>query len=277
MKVEALYRYPVKSLQGEAVTSAEVAERGFVDDRRWMLVDNYGRFISQREYHHLARFAARTDKGEGLLLYALHAPDASFSIPAARPAGDPGFQVTVWDDTFLACEVPAPGLGAFVGIPGARLVYMNDAVTRPVDERYAERDETVSFADGYPYLVTTTASLRMLSDRTDQDVDVLRFRPNIVVATDDPFEEDAWQSIAVGAQEFYLPKPCARCIMVTLAPGSGEKDLAVLSELARFRRHRNKTLFGMNAIARQPGRRIAVGDDVTVLLRRNAEAVLQSQ
>ncbi|PPK86705.1 hypothetical protein CLV84_3641 [Neolewinella xylanilytica] len=269
MRVSALYRYPVKSLGGTAVNEAIAAERGFQDDRRWMLVDADGRFISQRQYHHLAKLRAEVLGATGLRIGRSDSDTEDFlTIAHARPSAAPNLEVTVWDDTFMACTVAAPGLPDLTGIPGVRLVYMNEAVKRPVDKRYAKRGETVSFADGYPYLIATTASLKSLSDRLGRPVNMLRFRPNIVVEAEDAFVEDGWSRIRVGSQGFYLPKPCARCIMVTVDPaGSGDKDLSVLSELAAYRNEGNKTLFGMNAICEAPaGRPIRVGDAVQVLL-----------
>ena len=276
IRVAALYRYPVKSLGGESLARGEVAERGFVDDRRWMLVDRDGQFISQRRHHQLARFGARLADSATLEVFPLRSDDAPFRISNVRPVGEPDVEVTVWDDTFRAKSVSAPGLAEYLDLGDARLVYMDDKVRRPVDPRYARGSETVSFADGYPYLITTTASLAALSDRLQRPVEMLRFRPNIVLEGTAAFDEDEWDRLRIGEQEFYLPKPCARCVMVTLEPETGEKDLMVLSELARFRRRGNKTLFGMNAISlpREQGT-IGVGDTAEVLLRRESEAVTE--
>ena len=278
IRVAALYRYPIKSLGGESLTEAVVAERGFTDDRRWMLVDGEGKFISQRQHHRLARFGARLLGRDTLEVYAYGSEQAPLRIPGARPTGEPDVEVTVWDDTFIAKSVAAPGLGEYVGLPEAKLVYMDETVQRPVDSRYAQGAETVSFADGYPYLITTVASAQALAERLGQPVEMLRFRPNIVLDGTAPFAEDDWSQIRIGDQAFYLPKPCARCVMVTLQPETGEKDLMVLSELARFRRQGNKTLFGMNALASPPmTATLRVGDGVEVLLRRQTEAVPQAE
>ncbi len=266
MKVSALYRYPVKSLGGEQISTAIAAERGFNDDRRWMLVDGTGRFISQRQHEHLARIKAEVVGATGLRIFSVADDSRSLYLTDARPSGEPTRTVTVWDDTFMACEVDAAGLEAVIGIQDARLVFMNEEVSRPVDTRYARNEETVSFADGYPYLILSTGSLRSLSDRLGRDVEMLRFRPNIVIQCDHPFAEDGWQAVRIGRQAFYLAKPCARCVMVTLEPGTGHKDLTVLSELARYRQEGHKVLFGMNALALPPhGRSISVGDEVALL------------
>ena len=277
IRVAALYRYPVKSLGGESLQQAMVAERGFADDRRWMLVDEAGQFISQRRQHHLARYGARLSEEDTLEIFPYDLSKPPLRIADPRPAGTRDVEVTVWDDTFYAKTVAAPGIGAYLGLEDARLVYMDETVSRPVDPRYARDAETVSLADGYPYLITTTASLDALADRLGRPVDMLRFRPNIVLEGTTPFAEDGWTRIRIGNQRFCLPKPCARCVMVTLAPETGEKDLMVLSELARFRRHENKTFFGMNALALPPSDgTVRVGDGVEVLLTSRSKAIAQA-
>ncbi|WP_116105755.1 MOSC domain-containing protein [Lewinella sp. IMCC34191] len=270
MHVSALYRYPVKSLGGERLTEIMAAERGFKDDRRWMLVDTIGQFISQRKHPHLTKLSASLAGERGLRIHHSDDPSTGLTLSDARPAGAGDVTVTVWDDTFSACLVSAPGLSDLVGIPDVRLVYMNDRVSRPVDPRYAAGEE-VSFADGYPYLITTTASFRSLSERLGQEVDVLRFRPNIVIDTSEAFAEDRWSRIRIGQLRFRLPKPCARCIMVTVNPGEGGKDLTVLSTLAAYRKQGNKTYFGMNAILEDGPGFLRVNDPVEVLLAGQPE------
>ncbi|MGB3798659.1 MAG: MOSC N-terminal beta barrel domain-containing protein, partial [Lewinella sp.] len=150
MRVSALYRYPVKSLGGERLPEIVAAERGFGDDRRWMLVDTSGQFISQRQHHHLTTISASIAGPSGLRLERIGESAGGITVAEARPDAEPDITVTVWDDTFPACLVAAPGLPELVGIPDVQLVYMNERVHRPVDPRYAPGEE-VSFADGYPY------------------------------------------------------------------------------------------------------------------------------
>ena len=258
-----MYRYPVKSLGGEVLHSLPTEERGFTDDRRWMLVDAQGKFLSQRTYHHLASFTARVAGNDNLVI--TDGEQRTFSISRARPHAGESLAVTVWDDTLNAQLVEAPGLASFLGIFDARLVYMAPSSLRPVDPRYAKNGETVSFADGFPYLVTTVGSLEELERRVGYPLGMQRFRPNIVIEGSVAFAEDGWTRLRIGGATLQLPKPCARCIMVTVEPGTGRKDLAVLSTLASFRRFGNKTMFGMNAVLDSPGEVIAVGDPVTVL------------
>ena len=267
MLVKALYRYPVKSLGGERLEAALPLERGFEDDRRWMLVDARGKFITQRNHAELARYRAEIVGPTGIRIIRIADNLVVFETEQARPREAPDTQVTVWDDTFLANQVRTDDrFGELIGLPGARLVYMNDRAQRRVDPRYAHNAETVSFADGYPYLITTTGSLDNLSERHGSPVDVLRFRPNIVLEHPEPFAEDEWGGLAIGEHRFYLPKPCARCIMVTYAPETGERDPGVLADLARYRKRGNKVYFGMNAIWSGGSGALRVGDPAVTLL-----------
>nr|WP_256534146.1 MOSC domain-containing protein [Lewinella sp. JB7] len=142
---------------------------------------------------------------------------------------------------------------------------MHEDVDRPVDPRYARNAERVSFADGYPYLITTTASLQDLSRHYGESLDPRRFRPNIIVETTEPYTEDHWSVIEVGNHAFYLPKPCARCVMITNDPDNGQRDPAVMRQLAAHRKVGNKVLFGMNAIWKGGAGDLRVGDMVTAI------------
>lgn len=266
MEVKALYRYPVKSLGGQSVAALTPAARGFVDDRRWCFVDRRGNFMGQRRYAHLAHFRAAVD-GDVLSFYRTEDGTKVGEVAGAR-TGTFGEAVTVWEDTFPALRVESPALPALtetLGLAGARLFYMDPTVHRPLDPRYARPGEEVSFADGYPYLITTTASLADLGRRVGQDLDERRFRPNIIVATDLPFSEDAWTALRVGHHRFRTPKPCARCIMITNDPDTGQRNPRVLAELAAYRRQGRKVLFGMNACWEGGEGDVRVGDEVVML------------
>ncbi|MEO0734419.1 MAG: MOSC domain-containing protein, partial [Bacteroidota bacterium] len=179
------------------------------------------------------------------------ADGATVGAAAGARNGSRRIEVEVWGDQFPATLIDVPELGkltAELGIPGARLVYMGPQDIRPVDPRYAKAGEQVSFADGYPYLITNDASLRDLAARMGEtSLDMRRFRPNIVVSGVPAWTEDSWKELQIGTHRFRLPKPCARCIMVTRAPETGEQNLRVLAELNTFRKVGNKVLFGMNA------------------------------
>ena len=264
MQVSSLYCYPVKSLGGQSVQALVPEGRGFKDDRRWMFVEENGQFISCRAVPGLLLFSAEVAGDE--LRFRRIADGAVLGAVAGAREGIKRMEVSVWDDTFQASLIDVPGLNQLtetLGIPGARLVYMGPEDIRPVDPRYAKAGEEVSFADGYPYLISNTASLDDLASRLGEaSLDERRFRPNIVVSTDTPWAEDDWTALQVGSHRFRLPKPCARCIMVTIQPETGEKDLRVLAELSRYRKVGNKVMFGMNGGWEGGEGELSVGDVV---------------
>ncbi len=265
MKVAALWTYPVKSLAGQSLTEAELRGRGFADDRRWMLVDENGRFISQREHAHLARWQANV-AGDDLLLRQIDT-GVEIQIPNARAQTGTSIKVQIWQDevdAYLVSTVPAEALKAAFGFP-CQLVYMAEDSSRAIDPRYAKAGEEVSFADGYPYLIATTGSLVAIEQERGAALDMRRFRPNIVVDHPEAFSEDNWKAITIGNQPFRLPKPCARCVVITIDPDTTVKDPEVFATLANLHSKNRKVLFGMNACWEGiMGGKIRVGDMVKV-------------
>jgi uncharacterized protein YcbX len=265
MKIKELWIYPVKSMAGNAVTSATLAARGFLDDRRWMLIDENGRFISQREYAQLARWQARTDE-QDLVLEHLDTGE-QLRIKEARADEGPLVEVQVWDDRFSAClveSISGEALKAALGIP-CRLVYMPEDFDRPLDPRFAKGEEWVSFADGYPYLVANQASLDALAAEVEEELNMQRFRPNIVVEGPAAFAEDNWQALQIGKEAFRLPKPCSRCIVITIDPETTKKNPSVFRNLAEMHSLNNKVVFGMNACWEGSGEAVlTVGEEVVV-------------
>lgn len=264
MKISALYRYPVKSLGGQSCTELQPEVRGFRDDRRWMFTEPNGLFISRRATPKMAGFAAEVHGDE--LRFVRVADGVVVGAVAGAREGTRRREVTVWNDTFTATLIDRPEVAPIaetIGLPGAQLVYMADQDVRPIDPRYARAGETVSFADGYPYLITNTASLNDLANRVgDPGLDVRRFRPNIVVEHDVPFAEDDWKTLRTGTHSFRLPKACARCVMITQHPDTGERTPKIMGELAHYRRVDNKVLFGMNACWEGGQGVVRVGDTV---------------
>lgn len=256
LKVEQLYYYPVKSLHGVALDAMTLDAFGPAGDRRWMIVDEEGRFVTQREQSRLAQVNA-----------ALTSSGLEIGIPGSEPervfAGEETRRVLVWRD-WVKAQIAAPGpsekLSEWLGTP-VSLVYMPESTLRAVDNKYVSDERRVSFADGFPFLVTHVASLNMLSERIGQSVDMRRFRPNIVVSGGEPFDEDRWASLSKGGLRLRLVKPCTRCVMTTVHPDEGVRssDLQPLRELGRFRRTEKGVVFGMNAVHDALGE-IRVGD-----------------
>ena len=253
MQIDALFRYPVKSLRGVALDEAQVEARGFAGDRRWMVVAAHGVFLTQRTHPELARIVVET--GEAGI--TLRTPAGAEATLPWHHEGAPE-PVTVWRD-----EVPAIAHG-----PGSALV--SDFLGRPARVVFqAGRRATsrgggvVSFADAYPLLLTTTASLRALEVDAGIALDMRRFRPNVVVASDEAYAEDRWKALSLGAVAFEGVKGCDRCVLTTVDPETGEKGREPLRTLARTRRDAGQVWFGLNLVPRGAGT-LAVGDAVRV-------------
>jgi uncharacterized protein YcbX len=260
MHVSAIFLYPVKSCRGMAVKQAEVVERGLACDRRWMLVDSEGTFLTQRELPQLALVTTEL-AGETL---RLGAPGVEpISVPLCISAGR-RVSIRVWRfrGEALEHEPAAAWLSSVVGRP-TRLVYMPDDVRRPVSPERARPGDVVSFADGYPLLLVGQASLDELNTRLEAPVGVERFRPNLVVAGATPHAEDSWLRLAVGSVPCRVAKLCDRCAVVNVDPGSGEREKEPLRTLTTYRKHGEKVMFGVNLVHEGRGS-ISVGDSVVL-------------
>lgn len=258
--------YPVKGLRGHAVPHATVEPWGLAGDRRYMVVDAAGRFVTQRELPRMAVIEAAFAPG-GI---ALSGPGLGRIEVAEPDAGAPHAEVTVWRDRVAARDAGAQAaswLSAALALP-CRLVHMADpAAARPVDPDFADPSDRVSFADGFPLLVTNAASLADLNARLTEPVGMDRFRTNLAVEGAEPWAEDGWRRLRVGAVAFAGTKDCARCAVTTVDQDTGTRSERnePLRTLAGFRRKAGgRIIFGQNLIPRGAGR-ISVGDAVEAL------------
>ncbi len=260
MILDQIVVYPVKGAGGTSPTEARVDDFGLHLDRRWMLVDGDGIFLSQRNHPHLALLRPRIREGALVL-------DAPGMDPLALPMEAEGAvrDVRVWDATVEAVEVDGGAdewIEAFLGEP-ARLVFMPESTLRPVGGGYAA-DGRVSFADGFPFLLLSRESLEELNRRLDRPVPMNRFRPNLVVKGVRPHAEDAWRRIRIGEVELDVVKPCGRCAVTTVDQDSGRRGAEPLRTLSRYRKHDGKTWFGQYLVHRGKGT-LGGGDPVEVL------------
>ncbi|MEZ4700873.1 MAG: MOSC domain-containing protein [Rhodothermales bacterium] len=263
LRVTSLHRYPVKSAGAETLAEARVTFRGFAQDRRWMIVDSEGAFITQREQPRLLYVEVESDGGGAITFRVDGKPSCRVEPPGEDTARR---SVVVWDDRVEAVdagEEAARWLSDYLGA-AFRLVHMPDSSRRAVDPRYGQAGDIVSFADGYPILLLTEGSLADLNGRLDQAIPMARFRPNIVVGGAEPYAEDGWREIRIGDVTLRVVKPCARCVMVTLDPVAGVFQKEPLRTLAGYRRDGNKVLFGQNLIPSNEGL-IRAGDPVEVI------------
>ena len=194
--LSSLHIYPIKATRGIDLTEAGVEPRGLAHDRRWMLVDDKGTFLSQREHARLALVRAHVEPG-GLAVEAPAMPRLMVPVPEQ---GEPRLPVRIWkDDVFAALAEGAAHawFSRYLGSP-CRLVYMDEAGVRPLDPHYAPDGGMVSFADGYPLLLMAEASLADLNTRLDTPVPMTRFRPNVVVTGSEAYDEDQWRQVRIG-------------------------------------------------------------------------------
>ncbi|MDI7861134.1 MOSC domain-containing protein [Rhizobiaceae bacterium n13] len=273
MRVSNLFYYPFKSARGIALSTAEIGLEGMAGDRRAMLVDPSGRFITQRELTYLARLVV-TPGAKGYQLFMDGKGDVIVDLP------DPPRRatITVWKSEVsaaLADDLTNETLSAWFGRP-VRLVFFDEDAQRTASSTWAGEGTPVAFADGYQILVTTTGSLRALNDNMiangEDPVGMERFRPNIVIDSDEPFAEDRWAAIEIGGIRLDLVKPCARCIMTTQDQLTGSREVAnPMPAMGRIRMSADRRvpgpLFGWNATPRAEGS-ITVGDTVAVVEER---------
>lgn len=256
LTLASIHIHPIKSLGGFAVEEARTTDRGFAHDRRWMLVDAEGRFISQREVAPMACLHCAPSPN-GFTVTDVRDGDR-IELPWALDEGRPK-RAQVWNDDVDVLHAPMAMSAWFAEKIGATcsLVFMPDAAHRPVDAKYASG--STSLSDGFPYLILSQSSLDDLNTRLESPVPMNRFRPNLVIAGGGPFQEDAWTSIAIGAGRFNLVKPCARCVITTTDQRTGERGKEPLRTLASYRLVNGKVMFGMNAMG-LAGDVVRVGD-----------------
>jgi hypothetical protein len=266
-----IWRYPVKSCRGERLSSAAVERWGLAGDRRWMVVDADGVPATAREYPQMVLVTPRL--GSGLITFSSPGlPDLAVPVPS----GEDLVPVSVWASELVAApagDEAAAWLSKVIG-ESVRLVYLDDPTRRPTNPAYSKESDRVSFADGYPLLLTSEESLNELNGwiaegkkAAEGPVPMRRFRPNVVVSGAPPWAEDGWRRLRIGPVTFRNVKGCDRCVFTTIDPDTAAKGHEPLFALARHRRWDNKVWFGVNLIPDAPdsGAVLRLGDPVEIL------------
>lgn len=258
MKIEALYIYPIKSLRGIKVPKATVLEKGFKFDRRWMLVDEQGVFITQRKHPELSKIDVEL-QSNSIIVSCIDAEKTS--VPLELQSGDL-MKVTVWGSTVDAIKASDEINNWFSNATGMKcsLVYMPENASRLINSK---NETTVSFADGYPYLVLGQPSMDDLNNRMEKALPTHRFRPNIVFSGETPYDEDQWDKFTIGEVKFIGIKPCVRCIFTTIDQETGESGKEPLKTLSTYRNNGKGVILGLNAIAKSYGE-IKVSDNLVI-------------
>jgi uncharacterized protein YcbX len=266
----AIHRYPVKSCRGQSLTSAVVEPWGLAGDRRWLVVGDDGAQLTAREHPRML-LVEPTPRADGGL--ELTAPDLP-ALTVDVPAGAEVVPVRVWHSELVATPAGPEASAWFSKVAGrpARLVYLDDPTRRHPNPAFAEPTDYVSFADGYPLLLATSASLAQLNDwiaagpRADEGpLPMARFRPNVVIDGSLPWAEDGWRRIRIGAAEFRAVKGCDRCVITMTDPDTGARGKEPIATLARYRRWDGETWFGLNLVPDTPGAVITLGDELELL------------
>lgn len=261
--VSKLFYHPIKSLAAVQSQAMSVGPTGPILDRRLMLVDSMGVFVTQRTFPQMVKFLL-WDNGRSLTLQydqsiiEFNWPDFSIKTESIL--------VDVWGDKIFA-QLFEPAVSQWVSNhlgESVRLVYMDNEEHRQVDLTYTDKGVGTAFADGFPFLLLSQASVDFLSDKVGFQLDVSRFRPNILVAGCEPFEEDSWRKIKIGDIEFDLVKPCSRCVIPTINLKTAEKERAVLQAMLDFRKKDGEVYVGQNLVHKNLGL-LKQGDELLVL------------
>lgn len=256
--VKEIYIYPIKSLAGISCDKALAEEMGFENDRRWMLIDGENKMITQREHRIMSQFYPQISDGKISITFENQKHE--FSIDEHL---EDSLKVDVWDDISEVVEVNQTTSKWFSECLGfeCKLVKIIRIGSRKHESSKSKEIFNVSLADGYPYLLVGTKSLDFLNEKLENKITVLRFRPNIVISSQTPHEEDDFTTFKIGEVHFKNIKPCGRCIMVNNDPQNGKLKKEPLRTLSKYRVVDNYVLFGTNLVSLNPGI-IAVGDEI---------------
>ena len=261
--LSSLIYYPIKACRGFDVQESNVGRMGLEHDRRMMVVTHSGEFLTQREHPKLALITPML-KNDSIILSAPNFDSAHFAI---QKTGAISF-VNIWQSKNVNAidqgEEAAQWLSDWLGT-SVRLVHIADGIQRKLNPGYAiNTDDHTGFADGYPILIISEASLQDLNSKLDSALPMNRFRPNIVLQNCEPFAEDIWKRIRIGDVEMALVKPCPRCVVTTIDKETLEQSKEPLKTLGAYRKQKGGAMFGMNAIPLNEGR-LEVGMSVEIL------------
>jgi uncharacterized protein YcbX len=253
MEISQLYIYPIKSLAGIAVSTSLVTDRGLEYDRRWVLVDEQNYHVTQREMPLLGSLVPEITAFGVIIRNSKN--QESILVPF-KPLKEKKEAIKVWDDVFDGVEVSENISNWFSEIIGkqVRLMFQPEDSKRSVEAKYQIKgDEIVGAADGYPILIISEESLEDLNSKLEISVEMLRFRPNIVICGVQAFEEDEIGEVGIGTAEIIGVKNCGRCVMVNNSLDGTQANKEPLQTLSKYRKEGNKVLFGRNFLVAKEG------------------------
>lgn len=273
-KVKQLFIYPVKSFGGQQVSQMEIVKNGPKFDRKWMVVNEKGQFLTQRQYPKMSQITARIIDDAHVELTAPGVDFMDFGTDEFNASAP--IEVTVWKSQVRAFEVDpevSQWVSDFLGV-SCKLVRMDDEAVRPIDADYGEGQ--INFSDGFPFLILSLQSVELLNQKLNKSFALKRFRPNIVVQIDEPHQEDYWTQIQIGDVIFRGAKLCSRCKITTIDPLTGTFGDEPLQTLSQYRKTDQGIVFGKNFVHESEGT-IRQGADVDVLEYLDYQPVLEEE
>ncbi len=269
IKVSEINIYPIKSLGRISKKKISVERKGLADDRCFMLVDNNNQFITQRKHPSLALISVSQHEND----FLIEAPNIDGLLVSINDFTKKLQSVTIWKDicsVLIANKTINQWFSEYIGFEVSLVAYDN-LNPRATDPLFSSESDIVSFADGFPILVISQASLDDLNSRLINPVTMQRFRPNIVVEGCDAFDEDQWRDITIGNVKLDAVKICSRCVLTTIDPETGikDEDSEPLRTLSQYRKNikgiksEKGVFFGINLIPRGVGK-ICIGDSIII-------------
>ena len=255
--------YPIKSARGISLPSAQLDDLGLELDRRWMVVDERGHFLTQRTLPTMALITVALNEDH----LTISSRGLSELIPLRTSAVEM-LRVQVWNDSLDAIDVGRDASSWFTELLGARcrVVQMPENPSRFVGSKYAPANTPVTFADAFPLLLMSEKSLEDLNARLAEPVPMNRFRPNLVIDGTSAFEEDAWHTLQIGSVSFRVAKPCARCTVPNVDQDIGQSGKEPIRTLSTYRTRDSNIYFGQNLIHDARGT-LNVGDIAQPIMR----------
>lgn len=245
MELSGIFVYPVKSMAGISLNESKLEASGLMHDRKWMLVDKNGRFISQREIPQLAKFTMTIYSDHLRIVWGKEYIDVPFESSFYRDQK----KVEVWDDqmsALIAEDAINSWFSLRLNFP-CQLVYQSKHTERFTSPKHGNSSE-LSFVDAYPFLMISEESLYFLNQKLSQPMEMNRFRPNLIIKGGTPHIEDEFPYFKIGEVIFNAVKPCARCQIVTIDQSHLTQGVEPLKTLATYRKVGNKVMFGQNLI-----------------------------
>lgn len=263
MHLQNIFIYPIKSLGGIELKETIAEKRGLQYDRRYMLVDDEGKFLTQRQHPRMALLKVTKVSNQFNVKGTGDMSGGELFLPLAAEMGE-AMRAQVWSDECDVIRVSDESDAFFSHMLGqsCRLVYMPDSSHRQVDRKYASDGDITAFSDGYPLLLIGSQSLVDLNSRLDEAIGWDRFRPNLVINTAEAFAEDGWRNFTIGDAKFERVKPCSRCVVTTIDQASGVASKEPLRTLAKYRTRDKYVDFGQNVIPRMDHAVLRVNDQV---------------